>query len=497
MNLGLGILVFLSSGLFLGWSLGANNAASVFGTAVGSRMVTLRMATIICSVAVVAGAVIGGSGPTGTLARLGSVTAIGGSFTVALAAALATLIMTRAGLPISTGQAVVGAILGWNLYTASLTDTSVLLMILTTWVLSPAIAALAAALLYLLMRWLLRATRPHMMRQDAYVRAALIVVGALGSFSLGANNIANVVGVFVPDNPFRAASVGGLFTLSADQLLFLLGGLAIASGVLTYSGRVMRTVGGRLMRISPEAAIVVVLATALVLTLFASEGLQAWLAQHGLPTFPLVPVSASQAVVGAIIGLGLLKGGRGVRWRALGEIGLGWLITPIAAGAIAFFLLFFVENVFDQPVARAVTYRIDSAVVAHLEARGIPGAGFDALAGRDFDNAVALQSRVEKVTHLSGDQARAAVEAAEVLPLKVDLGRINLSVDADWLSLDQLRALRGLAGRSFEHRWQLEAALADASPLWRRRADTALNRIWNRELEMKLAHLERTFRGEP
>ena len=34
--------IFLSSGLFLGWSLGANDAANIFGTAVGTKMVRFR-----------------------------------------------------------------------------------------------------------------------------------------------------------------------------------------------------------------------------------------------------------------------------------------------------------------------------------------------------------------------------------------------------------------------------------------------------------------------
>ena len=49
------VLVFLSSGLFLGWSLGANDAANVFGTAVGARMIRFGTAAIICSVFVILG----------------------------------------------------------------------------------------------------------------------------------------------------------------------------------------------------------------------------------------------------------------------------------------------------------------------------------------------------------------------------------------------------------------------------------------------------------
>ena len=39
--------IFLSSGLFLGWSLGANDASNVFGTAVGTKMVSFKTAAVI------------------------------------------------------------------------------------------------------------------------------------------------------------------------------------------------------------------------------------------------------------------------------------------------------------------------------------------------------------------------------------------------------------------------------------------------------------------
>ena len=112
----LSLLFFLSSGLFLGWSLGANDAANVWGTSVGTRMVTFKQAAFICSIFVILGAVISGGGANHTLGKLGVIGSLAGAFTVALASALTVFWMTRAGLPVSTSQAIVGSIIGWNLF---------------------------------------------------------------------------------------------------------------------------------------------------------------------------------------------------------------------------------------------------------------------------------------------------------------------------------------------------------------------------------------------
>jgi PiT family inorganic phosphate transporter len=346
------ILFFLSSGLFLGWSLGANDAANVFGTAVGTRMVRFGTAALICSVFVILGAVIGGSGAAHTLGKLGAINALGGSFMAAGAAALAVFAMTKAGLPVSTTQAIVGAIIGWNLFTGTSTDAATLVTILSTWIICPLLAAGIAAALFKLTTRIIRTTKPHLLRQDAYTRLGLILAGAFGAYSLGANNIANVMGVFVPVSPFTEFEFSGLGTFSSVQQLFLLGAVAIAVGVITYSKRVMLTVGGRLLPMSPVAAWVVVVSHSIVLFVFSSQELESLLANAGLPTIPLVPVSSSQAVVGAVLGIGLLRGGRTIRWRMLGRIGLGWMATPAIAGLICFVGLFFLQNVFNQEVYR-------------------------------------------------------------------------------------------------------------------------------------------------
>jgi PiT family inorganic phosphate transporter len=297
----MGIFFYLSSGLFLGWSLGANHAGNVFGTAVGTRMVKFQTAAIVCTVFVILGATLSGAGAAHTLGKLGAVNALAGAFTVSLSAALTVFVMTRFGLPVSTSEAMVGGILGWNLYTSSATDAGSLGKIVATWVMCPLLAAAFAAILFIAVRAWHRRSSLHMLRMDSRTRWGLLIAGAFGAYSLGANNIANVMGVFLPDNPFHDIVIAGVLKVNAAQQLFFLGAAAIGVGVFTYSRRVIETVGHGVMQFSPLAALVVVLAHSIVLFLFASQGLEHFLASHHLPTIPLVPVSSSQAVIGAMV----------------------------------------------------------------------------------------------------------------------------------------------------------------------------------------------------
>ncbi|MFL2774892.1 MAG: inorganic phosphate transporter [Paracoccaceae bacterium] len=343
------ILLFLSSGLFLGWALGANDAANVFGTAVGTRMVSWRNAAIICSIFVILGAVISGAGTSQTLGKLGAITALPGAFMTALSAGFSVFVMTKSGLPVSTSQAIVGAIIGWNFFSNQATDTSTLAKILSTWIICPLLAAVIAIVILKVSKYFGRKMNLSLIRLDAYKRIALIFAGALGAYSLGANNIANVIGVFIPVQPLAELKIGS-FSFSSTQQLFLLGGLAIALGVCTYSKKVMLTVGSDLGQLSSTSALVAVISHSIVLFLFASQGLEALLSRYGLPTIPLVPVSSSQAVVGAIFGISILQGITAVKWNVLGKIIAGWIVTPIFAGIVCFIGLFFLQNVFSLSV---------------------------------------------------------------------------------------------------------------------------------------------------
>ena len=486
------VLVFLSSGLFLGWSLGANDAANVFGTAVGSGMVRFATAAVICSVFVILGAVISGAGAAHTLGKLGAVNAIPGAFMVALAAAFTVYSMTKAGLPVSTTQAIVGSIIGWNLFTGSLTDGSTLITLVATWVICPVLAAIIAAGLFKAITLWLRRAQLHILRLDAYTRAGLIVAGAFGAYSLGANNIANVMGVFVPVSPFTAFSIGDLFTVSSAQQLFLLGSVAIAVGVFTYSKKVMMTVGSSLMSLSPVAAFVVVVSHSIVLFLFASQGLEHFLASLGLPTIPLVPVSSSQAVIGAVVGIGLLKGGRGIHGRVLGNIAAGWAVTPFIAGVLCFVALFFLQNVFNQHVSRVIVYEFTDSVLDRLVDESIDVEPLKALDGRQFFKAVALADELEAMAYddvLVGHLVDLAeIDYFVIHPdILADLGE-------DYLTTVQYAAVSRLSGRVFTHRWLLDDALVEESDEWALLPNLTINKMYNREIDEQRRAIYTLFR---
>jgi inorganic phosphate transporter, PiT family len=90
----------------------------------------------------------------------------------------------------------------------------------------------------------------------------------------------------------------------------------------------METVGKKLVRLDPFSALVVVLAEGLTVHFYTLVG---------------VPVSTSQAVIGAVLGVGIVKGTNTVSRRTLTNILLGWFLTPAIACFIAVALYFAVN----------------------------------------------------------------------------------------------------------------------------------------------------------
>lgn len=487
------ILFFLSSGLFLGWSHGANNAGNVFGTAIGTHMVKFRTAAIVTSIFLILGSVISGTGAALTLGKLGAVNEIAGAFIVTLSTALAILFMTRFDLPVSTSQSVVGAIIGWNLFSGSMTDYNSLVKIVSSWVVTPFITGIFAVLIYLLVRFILNHVRIHLLILDFWNRIGLVVVGGFGAYSLGANNIANVMGVFVTVSPFHPINTP-FGMLTGMEQLFILGGMAMASGVLTYSYKVMKTVGSSIIQLTPISALVVVFSSSFVLFLFSSQNLESFLASHGLPTIPLVPVSSAQAVVGALIGIGLLQGGRSIKFGQLGRIASGWVTAPIVACFICFISLYIFQNVFSQKVYKNIRYNITENVSRKLIAEGIYFNSMDEFINKEFQNYVEFKATLERnASDLTPEDLRRVIELAEIRHIKVDMEKIKYEIAEGLFTFPQVVALEKLSGKEYNSLWEFKEDLQNTSHEWKLKEDIPANRKWNRDVSSRIDYLAKKF----
>lgn len=299
-------MLSLLGGVFLGWSLGANDASNVFGSAVASRMLKFWTAAVLASVFVLLGALLQGQAGIETLKGLTQFT-LEQAVVSSVAAATTVTIMTILGFPVSTSQAVVGAILGIGILNQQL-NLAGLGKVVACWFGTPVGAVVIAVIIYRVLAAFYNNLKINLFQSDMLIRLSLIVAGSYGSYALGANNVANVTAVFV--------GAGHLSVFSAA----LIGGLSIGLGILTFSKRVMETVGKKLVRLDPFSALVVLLAEAITVHIF---------------TFIGVPVSTSQAVIGAVLGVGIVKGISTVSGHTLVNILMAWLLTPAVAGFIA------------------------------------------------------------------------------------------------------------------------------------------------------------------
>ena len=293
------------SGIFLGWSLGANDAANIFGTGVTTGIVKYRTAILLTAIFVLIGSIA--EGPkcmriVGDLSQL----IPNEAFLCALAAAITMTILTYFAIPASTSQAIIGAIIGAGILSGS-ADFSKLIKIVACWILTPIGGMIFGYLLYHSLKFIFDKTIPSLTSRNTIYAVGIIVAGCYGAYSLGANNVANVTGIYV-----------GSGILSCQTAAFI-GGLSIASGTLTYGKKVMLTVGKGIAPLDPFTALVTILAEALTLHLFTQIG---------------VPVSSSQAIVGAVVGVGIVGGLRTVNPKMLVKIAVGWLMTPFAAGLL-------------------------------------------------------------------------------------------------------------------------------------------------------------------
>ena len=300
----------LAGGVLIGWGLGSNDSANIFGTGVAANALRYRTAIILTSGFVIVGALLEGHKSMDTVGEMSKMSH-DSAFIAAFSAGLCVSVFSYLSLPVSTSQAIMGAILGIGMI-SGIPHFTRLYKVVLCWVFTPIGAMMLSSLLYPLLGKLFGRFLTSIQTRNTFIKCALIFAGCYGAYSLGANNVANVTGVYVGSGfltPFQAS---------------LLGSLSIASGALTYSKKVMNTVGRRIIELDGFSAFISTFSAAVTLHLYTQVG---------------VPVSTSQAIVGSVTGIGLIKGARAVSKRTLIEIAVGWITTPLFSGVIAYLLM--------------------------------------------------------------------------------------------------------------------------------------------------------------
>ena len=141
------------------------------------------------------------------------------------------------------------------------------------------------------------------------------------AFAHGSNDVGNAVAplaaiVFI----IQTQSVP-LQDFQVPLWILMLGGMGIVAGLAVMGKKVIATIGSGIIALQPSGGFCAELSTATTILVASRWGL---------------PVSTSHALVGGVVGVGLVQGWRSIQGQTLRSIGLTWLVTvPIAAGLSA------------------------------------------------------------------------------------------------------------------------------------------------------------------
>ena len=344
------VYLLLFAGVFIGWSLGTNDGANAFGTAVATGVVKHRTAIIIISTFVIIGAALLGDQNITKLSEMALNNGVAASAESALAtvgdqaaqnklilksALKAAIIFVCAGgtvfimsflkFPVSANQSIIGAIIGWGIVHADYSNKIVLKTNMlelaefaSTWLICPCGAALIAFVIVKISNKFIVPKLSKLSHYDLIVKIGYLVAGAMASFSIGMNSSATVTAFYYDgiDDGIKAN------LLESAKLAAIIGAIAIAIGVLTYSKKVMMTVGESIAPLTPIEGFLVIVAMALTVFIMGDT--------MG------IPVSTSQAAVGAVVGAGLTKGIKAVNFGVFKNIAIAWVSSPLCAGILSF-----------------------------------------------------------------------------------------------------------------------------------------------------------------
>ena len=296
---------------------GFHDTANAVATSVSTKALTPRRAIVLAASMNFFGALtFTGVAKTITKDIVNPFTLANGSVVIlsALIAAIAWNLLTWYwGIPSSSSHALIGSIAGASISAGGLgiLNYSGFLKILQALIISPFLALAVGFIVMVIFMFLFK--HSHLAKTNKGFRTMQIFTAALQAYTHGTNDAQKAMGIIT------MALIAGEFQTSTDIPLWVRISAAVAMGAGTSVGgwKIMKTVGGKIMKIRPINGAAADLSSAMVI--------------FGATMFHL-PVSTTHVMSSAIMGVGTAQRVKGVKWGVAQRIVLTWIMTlPIAA----------------------------------------------------------------------------------------------------------------------------------------------------------------------
>ena len=192
-----------------------------------------------------------------------------------------------------------------------------------------AIAALVfTAIFYIFSRARLSNTSGSQESQFAYL---MVFTSCAVAFAHGSNDVANAIGPLAAIHQATNQILGNAVSPETPLWILFLGAAGIVIGLATLGYRVMKTIGEKIVKLTPSKGFAAQLAAALTVVLASQLDM---------------PVSTTHTLVGAVIGIGLVEGISTINIRSVNSIFLSWIITLPAGALLSIIFLEIFLNLF-------------------------------------------------------------------------------------------------------------------------------------------------------
>ena len=157
----------------------------------------------------------------------------------------------------------------------------------------------------------------------------MIFTSCAVAFAHGSNDVANAIGPLAAVYQASYELLGQPYNSETPLWILLLGAVGIVIGLATLGYRVMKTIGERIVTLTPSKGFSAQLSAALTVVLASQLNM---------------PVSTTHTLVGAVVGIGLVEGIKSVNLASVRTIFVSWVVTlPIGAALSIIFLELFMN----------------------------------------------------------------------------------------------------------------------------------------------------------